>query len=199
VWENIGVLVVTNGRPDEDIIYKKSTALQDWLVGFELENTVMVFTERGVHILTSQADLLGGIADARPADWPELSTALYPAVEAGDNTQNFERLLAITRDNLEGRGVGALPGGSRLEAALGDFIATWTKAFDDAGFTVVNAANAIGNLFSTKDEQEQVRLPCSPLAPTLFSFFIVVTHQTHLNRGACRHSCVPLAPSARLS
>lgn len=53
------------------------------------------------------------------------------------------------------RGVGALP----REAALGDFIEAWKKAFDDASFTVVNAANAIGNLFSTKDEQEQVRLP----------------------------------------
>ena len=101
VWKNIGVLVVTNGTPDEEIIYKKSTALQDWLVGFELENTVMVFTERGVHILTSKADLLSGVADARPADRPELSTALYP-MEAGDNTQNFERLLAIIRDDLEG-------------------------------------------------------------------------------------------------
>jgi nucleosome binding factor SPN SPT16 subunit len=49
--------------------------------------------------------------------------------------------------------VGALP----REAALGDFIDSWKTAFDGAGFTVVNAANAIGNLFAIKDEQEQVR------------------------------------------
>ena len=92
---------MANGTPDEEIIYKKSTALQDWLFGFELENTVMVFTERGVHILTPKADLLTGIVDARPADRPELSTTLYP-VEAGDNAQSFDRLLLTIRGSLEG-------------------------------------------------------------------------------------------------
>jgi hypothetical protein len=102
VWKNIGALVVANGTPDEEIIYKKSTALQDWFFGFELENTVMVFTEREVHVLTTKPDLLAGIADARPDDRPELSTTLHAAEVGQDNTQHFDKLLSVIRDNLEG-------------------------------------------------------------------------------------------------
>ncbi len=51
-WKNADALVLTNGTTDEEIIYKKSTAIQVWLFGFEMENTVVVVTDKKVLILT---------------------------------------------------------------------------------------------------------------------------------------------------
>lgn len=93
--------MLVNGTQDEEMIYKKSTAMQDWLFGFELANTITVLTLSGVHILTSSADLLEGIADVRPEGLPDLSTTLHRSA-AGDNSQNFDNLLTIIRESLEG-------------------------------------------------------------------------------------------------
>lgn len=172
--------MLVNGTLDEEVIYKKSTAMQDWLFGFEIENTIMVFTGQGaVHILTSARDQLEGIESAHAA------TTVH-SLPVGDNSEAFGTLIGILRDNLEGvrtckhfcacdcvssfllfqKGVGALP----REAALGEFVEGWKKAFNEANFTVVNIANAIGNLLSTKDEQEQVWVPLLFSVPIMLAY-----------------------------
>jgi len=51
-WRGINAFVVVSGTKDEEIIYKKSSALQLWLFGAELENTIFVFLPRDLHIVT---------------------------------------------------------------------------------------------------------------------------------------------------
>jgi len=46
-------LVFVNGELDEEIIYKKSTALQSWMFGMEMQDTVIVITDSSILILTT--------------------------------------------------------------------------------------------------------------------------------------------------
>lgn len=39
---------------DEDIVYSKSTALQTWLLGYELTDTISLFAADGVYFLTGK-------------------------------------------------------------------------------------------------------------------------------------------------
>ena len=52
-WKMADALVFVNGEPDEEIIYKKSTALQSWMFGMEMQDTVIVITESSILILTT--------------------------------------------------------------------------------------------------------------------------------------------------
>lgn len=39
---------------NEDIVYTKSSSLQNWLLGYELTDTLCVFAENSLHMLSSK-------------------------------------------------------------------------------------------------------------------------------------------------
>ncbi|GFH23153.1 uncharacterized protein HaLaN_20721, partial [Haematococcus lacustris] len=53
-WGGARAILVSVGAASEDLRYLKSLALHLWLFGYELPDTVLVFTSNELHVLSSQ-------------------------------------------------------------------------------------------------------------------------------------------------
>ena len=54
LWRDItGMLVGTGVNKEDDLRYLKSVALEVWLFGYELPDTLMLFTKSELHIIAS--------------------------------------------------------------------------------------------------------------------------------------------------
>lgn len=54
--QTVDAIVFANGVLDEEVLYKKSTALQDWIFGREIFDVIAVATASGLCIVTSNSD-----------------------------------------------------------------------------------------------------------------------------------------------
>ena len=54
VWKGADALVIEAGEADEDRLYSKSQSMQQWLLGWEFPETVIVICSRSVHVLSSK-------------------------------------------------------------------------------------------------------------------------------------------------
>jgi Xaa-Pro aminopeptidase len=51
--------VLINGKPNEDVVYMKTWAVHLWLCGYELAETVFVFTENALYVVSSPKKSMG--------------------------------------------------------------------------------------------------------------------------------------------
>lgn len=54
LFKGADALVIDTGGNNEDELYSKSKALQTWLVGYELTETIILICSRSIHVLTGK-------------------------------------------------------------------------------------------------------------------------------------------------
>lgn len=151
LWNSAEALVVPVGASSEELRYHKSIALQVWLYGYELPDTVMLFTKEDLYVLTSskKAALLQELVTPAQHE-ANIKLQFLERAKGEDGSAQIQKLIDVLKKQAAQGSVGTLPK-DKPEGKLTDM---WSSALEKSGLSTIDVGNALADLLSVKDDNE---------------------------------------------
>ncbi|GAA5845081.1 hypothetical protein JCM5353_007425 [Sporobolomyces roseus] len=146
----IDYLLIVAGNSDEENPYRKGSAVQTYLLGYEFPSTLMLLGKGKIYFVVSasKAKLLQPITSSSGSDKVEVEILTRSKDEA-ENKKQFEKIIEIIGN---GNKVGTLP----KDKMTGKFVQEWQKvlAGAEADLKEVDVALGVSTLLAVKDSEE---------------------------------------------
>ncbi|KAM5560720.1 FACT complex subunit SPT16 [Rosa sericea] len=176
MWGCSDVIAIGKLSASKDPQYRKSTALNVWLVGFEFPETMMVFTKKIIHFFCNQGDSFNPALLRMPAMKAVGVDIVRHVIRDIDvYSALMDNLLRdicaqAKADGHEIPVVGHIGG----EDPEGFLFESWSEKLKNANFRMSDVTNGLSDLLSVKDNEELVNVKRAAFLTTKVMNNIVV-------------------------
>ncbi|XP_050382933.1 FACT complex subunit SPT16-like [Argentina anserina] len=156
LWDSSDVVAIATPPQSDEIRYLKSSALQMWLVGYDVPDTIMVFMKKQIHFLGSQKKVSffqGVKKSAKEAVGVDVVTHVKAKNDDGSALMDAVLGAIDAQPKADGHDT-VVVGRIAREEPEGNLLKLWFEKLKSATVQLGDVTNALSDLFAVKEKEE---------------------------------------------